>query len=325
VPALGVAAVLAALALAGPVDFSRPAGALTATLVQTNVAQDEKADPAHIPAALDWMRRAFFEARGQLVVGPETAIPLLPARIDAIDPGYWPSLREAFDTPDRALLVGTPLGDAERGYTNSVIGLSAAGSYRYDKAHLVPFGEFVPPGFRWFVELWALPLGDFNAGPLDAASFDFAGQRIAPNICYEDLFGEELARRFRDPAAAPTVFVNVSNLAWFGDTTAVPQHLHISRLRAIEFQRPMLRATNAGATVAIDHRGEVTHSLPPFTRGVLEVRTEGREGLTPYARWAGWLGLWPPALLAAALAAAFALAALRRRARAARIAAAADS
>jgi apolipoprotein N-acyltransferase len=312
-PALVVAAGLGALAVAGPVDFSRPAGALTVTLVQTNVAQDEKADPAYIPAALAWMRSAFLEARGQLVVGPETAIPLLPAQIDALDPGYWASLREAFAVPGRALLVGTPLGDAERGYTNSVIGLSAAGIYRYDKAHLVPFGEFVPPGFGWFVELWALPLGDFTAGPLDAASFDFAGQRIAPNICYEDLFGEELARRFRDAAKAPTVFVNLSNIAWFGDTVAVPQHLHISRLRALEFQRPMLRATNTGATVAIDHRGQVTHSLPPFTRGVLEVRAEGREGLTPYARWAGGFGLWPPALLAAALAAAFALAARRRR------------
>lgn len=313
--ALAVAAGLGALAVAGPVDFSRPAGVLTATLVQTNVAQDEKADPAHIPAALAWMRGAFLEARGQLVVGPETAIPLLPAQIDALDPGYWASLREAFSGPGRALLVGTPLGDAERGYTNSAIGLSAGGTYRYDKAHLVPFGEFVPPGFRWFVELWALPLGDFAAGPLDAASLDFAGQRIAPNICYEDLFGEEFARRFRDAATAPTVFVNLSNIAWFGDTAAVPQHLHISRLRAIEFQRPMLRATNSGATVAIDHRGRVTHSLPPFTRGVLEVRVEGRDGLTPYAIWAGWLGLWPPALLAAAVAAAFALAALRRRAR----------
>lgn len=312
-PALAVAAGVAALAVAGPVDFSRPAGALTATLVQTNVAQDEKGDLDYIPAALAWMRTAFLEARGQLVVGPETAIPLLPAQIDALDPGYWPSLREAFATPGRALLVGTPLGDAERGYTNSVIGLSAAGTFRYDKAHLVPFGEFVPPGFRWFVELWALPLGDFTAGPLDAASFDFAGQRIAPNICYEDLFGEELARRFRDPGAAPTVFVNVSNIGWFGDTAAVPQHLHISRLRALEFQRPMLRATNTGATVAIDHRGQITHSLPPFTRGVLEVRAEGRDGLTPYARWAGWFGLWPPALLAAAVAAAFALAAWRRR------------
>jgi len=315
-PVLAVTAALAALAIGGPVGFSRPAGSLTVTLVQTNVAQAEKSKLYHIPAALDWMRGAFLEAKGELVVGPETAVPLLPAQIDALDPGFWPSLRETFGAPGRALLVGTPLGEPERGFTNSVIGLSAAGVYRYDKAHLVPFGEFVPPGFRWFVELWAIPLGDFTAGPLDPASFDFAGQRIAPNICYEDLFGEDLARRFRDGAAAPTILVNVSNIGWFGDTAAVPQHLHISRLRALELQRPMLRATNTGATVAIDHRGRVVHSLPPFTRGVLEVRVEGRDGLTPYARWAGWLGLWPLALLAAAVAAAFAFAALRRARRA---------
>ena len=203
-PVLAVTAALAALAIGGPVGFSRPAGSLTVTLVQTNVAQAEKSKLYHIPAALDWMRGAFLEAKGELVVGPETAVPLLPAQIDALDPGFWPSLRETFGAPGRALLVGTPLGEPERGFTNSVIGLSAAGVYRYDKAHLVPFGEFVPPGFRWFVELWAIPLGDFTAGPLDPASFDFAGQRIAPNICYEDLFGEELARRFRDPATAPS-------------------------------------------------------------------------------------------------------------------------
>jgi apolipoprotein N-acyltransferase len=178
--------------------------------------------------------------------------------------------------------------------------------------HLVPFGEFVPPGFRWFIDLMHIPLGDFARGPLDAPSFAFAGQRIAPNICYEDLFGEELARRFADPAAAPTVFANVSNIAWFGDTIAVPQHLHISRLRALEFQRPMLRATNTGATAVIDHRGRVTHRLEPFTRGVLDARVEGRDGLTPYARWASRLGLWPLAGLAAAVAAAFAAGVLRR-------------
>jgi apolipoprotein N-acyltransferase len=119
------------------------------------------------------------------------------------------------------------------------------------------------------------------------------GQRIAPNICYEDLFGEELAARFADAAAAPTIFANISNIGWFGDTVAIPQHLNISRLRTLEFQRPMLRATNTGATAVIDHEGRVTAELRPFTQGVLETAVQGRDGLTPYARWCAALGLAP--------------------------------
>ena len=176
-----------------------------------------------------------------------------------------------------------------------------ASPYRYDKVHLVPFGEFIPTGFRWFTELMNIPLGDFARGPLDAPSFVVRGQRIAPNICYEDLFGAELAQRFADPARAPTIFANLSNIGWFGDTIAVDQHLHISRMRTLEFQRPMLRATNTGATAIIDHRGRVQAMLPPFTQGVLEGRVQGREGLTPFARWSARFGLWPWLLLAAAL------------------------
>jgi len=89
------------------------------------------------------------------------------------------------------------------------------------------------------------------------------------------------------------VLVNVSNIAWFGDTVAIDQHRHISRLRALELQRPMLRATNTGATAVIDHRGQVVQELPRLTRTVLTGRVEGRDGLTPYARWAASWGLWP--------------------------------
>ena len=95
--------------------------------------------------------------------------------------------------------------------------------------------------------------------------------------------------------------VNLSNIAWFGNTVAVAQHLHISRMRSLEFERPMLRATNTGATAVIDHRGRVTAALPPFQREVLRAEVEGRAGLTPYARWVSRLGLWPLALLAAAV------------------------
>ncbi len=164
----------------------------------------------------------------------------------------------------------------------------------------MPFGEFIPPFFKWFTEMMNIPLGDFNRGTVGQASFAVAGQRIAPNICYEDLFGEELGARFIDPAQAPTVFVNFSNIGWFGDTLAIDQHLHISRMRTLEFERPMVRATNTGATVIIDHRGVVTHQLARYTRGVLKGEVHGRGldaqsgwSITPYAWWVSRWGLWP--------------------------------
>ena len=135
--------------------------------------------------------------------------------------------------------------------------------------------------------------GDFARGALPQAPWSWAGQRIAPNICYEDLFGEEIAAGFATAEGAPTVLVNLSNIAWFGDSIAIDQHLQISRLRALEFGRPMLRATNTGATAAIDHRGVVTHQLPRLERGRLEAVVEGRSGLTPYAQWAARWGLMP--------------------------------
>ena len=296
--------------LRGPPEFTRQSGSLTVALLQTNVAQDEKFAVEHMPDALAWVAQALTGSRADLVVAPETAVPLLPDQLAEFAPGYWAALQRHFGAPGGPVaLVGVPLGSYAKGYTNSVVGLSPAtaetppdrpeAGYRYDKTHLVPFGEFIPTGFRWFTELMNIPLGDFDRGPLNPPSFPVGRERVAPNICYEDLFGEELARRFRHEASAPTVLANVGNIGWFGDTIAVPQHLLISRLRALELQRPMLRATNTGATAVIDHRGVVTAQLPPFTRGVLEARVQGREGLTPFARWASVAGLWPLWALAA--------------------------
>lgn len=295
---LGVALLVPLLSAGlGPRDFSTSAGELSVALLQGNVPQDEKFAIEHLPATLAWVATALKDSRADLVVAPETAVPLLPEQLAELVPGYWAAIRERFEGSAQAALIGVPLGDFEKGYTNSVLGLSAAtrggAPYRYDKVHLVPFGEFIPTGFRWFTRMMNIPLGDFARGPLNAPSFVFGSQRIAPNICYEDLFSAELALRFGDAATAPTIFANVSNIGWFGDTIAVDQHLQISRMRALEFQRPMLRATNTGATAIIDHRGVVTASLPPFTRGVLEGKVQGREGLTPFARWVSRFGYWP--------------------------------
>jgi len=271
-----------------------PPGTLSVTLLQGNIPQNEKFEiGTGVAAALDWYSQQLQGASSALVVAPETAIPLLPQQLPD---NYWQALAARFAKGQQAALVGLPLGDAQNGYSNSVIGLkpaTAGEAYRYDKHHLVPFGEFIPTGFRWFTSLMNIPLGDFNRGEVGQPSFEWQGQRLALNICYEDLFDEELAARFLDPVLAPTMFVNISNIAWFGDSVAIDQHLQISRMRALEFSRPMIRATNTGATVIIDHRGQVTQALPRLTRGSLTGDVEGRSSITPYAWWTARFGLWP--------------------------------
>lgn len=219
--------------------------------------------------------------------------------------------------PQQGGLAGGPGSVGDEGQATPIQPEALAGGepiYRYDKHHLVPFGEFVPPFFRWFVELMQAPLGDFNRGPLGQPPMRWQGQRLAPNICYEDLFGEELAVAFRQPETAPTVLVNLSNLAWFGNTVALDQHLHISRTRAKELARPMLRATNTGATAFIDHRGRVQAAAPRLVRAAITHTVEGRTGLTPYARWAAHAGQWPLVSLSVLIVLA-GLAAARRRLR----------
>ena len=314
-------ALIVVMALVADRQYSQPGQTMDVALLQGNIKQSEKFEPTQgIADALQWYRATSSAqiANGganapRLVVLPETAIPILPQQL----PGdYWPALIDPFVKSKHALMAGLPLGSYNDGYTNSVVAIqTGAGlavqqaSYTYSKHHLVPFGEFIPPLFKWFTQLMNIPLGDFNRGAVAQPSFVWQGQRLAPNICYEDLFGEELGARFADPATAPTVFVNISNIGWFGNTVAIDQHRNISRMRALEFERPFVRATNTGDTVVIDYQGHVTHALPRHIRGVLNAQVQGRggdansDGITPYARWVARWWLWPLMLGALAIVA----------------------
>lgn len=289
--AVVLGAVIAGVALAGllPREFTSSTGVLRVSLLQPNIAQDLKFDPDRIVANMAALQSQLASARGDLVVTPES---VLPVPRDQLDPAYWAQLTAPFRAGARAALLGTFLGNDNDGYVNSLVGVSAAGeSYTYGKRHLLPFGEFVPPGFRWFVDLMQIPLGDQAHGRSEAA-FEAGGQRLRPLICYEDLFGEDFAASVVGPHAA-TVLVNASNLAWFGPHMIQDQHLQFSRMRAIEFERPLVRSTNTGATAVVDHRGRITARLPPMAVGVLEADVEGRLGSTPYAWWLSRWGLWP--------------------------------
>lgn len=314
--------------LLGSFLWSQPHGQpILVRLVQGNVPQSEKFDPARMHDGVQtYMQLAAMPPREAsmepaVIVLPETILPLFQNRYP---PQLWEQWRLIAQHRNAAIIMGVPLhssSPAGERYTNSAIGfdgntpveqlLAGETGMRYDKHHLVPFGEFIPPGFRWFVDAMHIPLGDFNRGSIRQQPFTLAGQRFAPNICYEDVFGEEIIQAVRTgaaPESGATILVNLSNLGWFGESWALRQHLQISRMRALETARPMLRATNTGMTAAIDPDGSVRAMLDAHVKGVLDVEVQGTTGLTPYVRWGNIPVLvWSLLLVAGALL-------LRRRA-----------
>ena len=304
---LAPAALAAALLVGGQalraIEWTAPAGEpIRVQLLQGNVPQNLKfadggmslSEAAYLPLLRD-------AEQADLVVLPESVLPLPLSYLPQ------PTIDALTGVPRRgaALIFGIFIEEPRSHYFNSAFGLSPAGtSQRYSKRHLVPFGEFIPRGFRWFVDLMQMPIGDQQRGDPYQPAMQLAGQRIAVNICYEDLFGAEIRQAWRDPAQAPTLLLNLSNLGWFDDSLALPQHLQISRLRALETGRPVLRATNTGATAIIDARGQVVAQLPYLTRGVLSGEVQGYSGDTPYLRFGDAPAL--AVILLALLAGAFA-------------------
>ncbi len=276
------------------IAWTSPQGApFQVALLQGNIPQDLKFRADRYAATLATYKRLIEASRAQLIVLPETAIPRF---LDAVDPFYLQDIERAAAARRADLLIGVPIHDPDGRYFNSLISMGASPRQRYDKSHLVPFGEFVPWGLSWMVRTLAVPLSDFSPGPENPRPLALGGQLVAPNICWEDAFGEDIIRQL--PQA--TLLVNVSNVAWFGDSLAPAQHLQISRMRALEAGRMMLRATNTGVTAIIDPRGNVVASLPQFTEGVLGGEVQGYGGASPYVR----SGNYPIALCCLALVAA---------------------
>lgn len=266
-------------------------------LVQTNFAQDLKWDRERFAAILrdnavlvrealagageggqgDARAHGAGEAPPVLVVLPETTVPALTEHLPA---GYLDELGALAQARGASLVLGVFERNAAGHIFNAAISLGEGAGQRYAKHHLVPFGEYSPPLFGWFYRLARIPMSDQTPGAPRQAPLALGTQRVAVNICYEDLFGAELIRSL--PAAS--VLLNLSNLAWYGRSLAQPQHLQIARVRALETGRPMLRATNTGMTAVVQPDGTVSAVLPQFERGVLHAAVQGFAGLTPYAR-----------------------------------------
>jgi apolipoprotein N-acyltransferase len=286
-PFIVAAVVLASGMLLSLVEWTIPANApLTVRLLQGNVKQDMKFEQAGVDQSLALYRKLITEKPADLIVTPETALPILAVQVP---PDLALALRNFSDTTSSSILfgaIGVTVNAEGRAtdYTNSLFGITPNQKdvYRYDKHHLVPFGEFVPTGFHWFVALMGIPLGDLGRGPPVQKSFFVHNQPIALDICYEDIFGEEIARTIREQEAPAGILVNSTNLAWFGDTIALDQHLQMARMRSIETGRPMLRSTNTGTTAVIAATGTVVARLPVYTVGSLDATVQGTSGRTPY-------------------------------------------
>jgi apolipoprotein N-acyltransferase len=275
----------------GRVTWTQPFGRpITVAVVQGAFTPDEKWLSENLKTTLDLYQDKTRGLLGtDLIVWPEAAVP-----------GYFSELIPFFETmyaetsaKGSALMTGV-LREDRGNYYNAVVALDSrmeAPGWYY-KHHLVPFSEFfpVPQSVRNWLRLMQLPSEDFTRGAADQEPLVAAGQRIATSVCYEDAYGSSQLHAL-DTA---TMLVNVTNDAWFGKSSARYQHLQISRMRAMEADRPMVRAANNGVSAAIDERGHILITAPEYEANVMRSIVQPRTGRTPYA----YVGNWPSVCLA---------------------------
>lgn len=277
------------------IDWVQPEGKpITVSLLQGNIAQDLKWRDDYVVKTMEIYARLIQESNSQLIVTPEISIPLYR---ESVPPAYLSLLADHAQKNKGDVLIGMieHMPNSDHTYYNSMFSFGTSPEQLYRKYHLVPFGEYIPlkSVFGWIVDVLKIPLSDFSRGSLEQKPMKLAGQDIAINICYEDVFGEEIINQL--PQAS--ILVNVSNDAWFGRSIGPQQHLQISQMRALETGRYMLRATNTGVTAIINERGVVLQRIAEFTTTALHGSVQGFKGTTPYVIWGNHLVLGLAGLL----------------------------
>ncbi|UOO81416.1 apolipoprotein N-acyltransferase [Uruburuella testudinis] len=311
---IAAAAILLLLAgyTARHTEFTRPDGSsASVALAQGNIEQTLKWNEDQITPTIQHYYDQVAATHADIVILPETAIPVMRQRLPE---GLINQFADQARRNGSALAIGiAQFTDDGSGYENAVINLAdyhpeASHIPYYAKNHLVPFGEYKPLPMLTepLYQLMNMPLADFKRGGKGQAPFQMANQKVAFNICYEDGFGDELIAS----AKQSSLLANASNMAWYGTSNAMFQHLQQSQARALELGRYMVRATNTGATAIINPQGYIVSEAAPDTSMVLEGRIEGYSGETPYMK----LGSsWPLIILLASLTAALYLWGKRKR------------
>ncbi|MCF7699615.1 apolipoprotein N-acyltransferase [Loktanella sp. M215] len=263
-----------------PVDPAAP----VIRIVQPNAPQDQKWDPNQ---NLIFFQRmiAYTQAapRPALIVWPETAVPDL---LDYAQPELEQISEAAQGTP-----VVTGINRSQNGlYYNSLILLGRMGQVEqtYDKAHLVPFGEYTPFGelLKQFGVhgIATSEGGGFAKGAVPQPLIDLPGVgKARALICYEGIFAEEITTPER-----PRLLMMITNDAWFGKGAGPTQHLMQARLRAIEQGLPMVRSANTGISAMIDARGRIKAMIPLDRAGYVDAPLPVARAATPYVRWGDW-------------------------------------
>ncbi len=304
--ALGVLVAALVLAIASRWAGGRDAqGSLrTAAIVQPNTPNQVAFDARVFEEDYDRLLQLTREAcrPGTLVLWPESAAwPLLYGRDERLV-----SDLAGFAARGCSVLFNSVSQAGERYYNSALLVSPDRAIERYDKRHLVPFGEYVPlAGVFSFISSLARNAGDFSPAS-ELRLLDWEGERLGPAICYEVVFPGEVAQLSR---AGATVLVSMTNDAWYGDTSAPWQHLAAARFRAAENRRWLLRAAITGVSAVVAPDGSIQAQLGVGESGVLPARFEGRSDLAPFAR-APWVG---PALCVALVTLALLALALHRR------------
>lgn len=265
-------------------EWTTPIGhPIRVALAQGNIPQSLRWKPEAFTDTLNIYYQQVAHTSADLMILPETA---LPAFLDEIPEGYLDLLRRSAQSNKMAVAVGVPLRESDH-YVNAVVALTDYRRPYYAKQHLVPFGEYVPlPALTgWLYQYMNMPMSGFSRGEGHQLPLSMAGQKVAFNVCYEDGFGNEIIV----PAREATLLANVSNLAWFGRSNAMSQHLQLSQARALETGRYMVRATNTGMTGIIRPNGVVASIAAPDSQQVLTGEVVGRTGWTPYMYYGNWL------------------------------------
>jgi apolipoprotein N-acyltransferase len=270
--------------------------ALPVAIVQGNVPQDQKWQRGMSGQILERyhaMTLAALDAK--LVAWPE----VVPNQPYDLVPDYFATLDTEARERNATLLAGVLIREENDAIYNSMLAVGRS-SGRYDKRHLVPFGEYfpIPSWLRPIMDVLSLPYSDFSSGGDRFPPIKVEGHRIGVSICFEDVFGAEFVRESRDAA----FLVNATNDAWFARSSEPHQHLNTARMRALETGRWLVRATNTGLSAFIGPDGHVVSHAGLFTTEILRGEVIPRAGLTPYARWTN-APLWAGSLFIIALAA----------------------
>ena len=293
-----VATALLTLVLPKPSSWTTPTEqTLSVVMIQGNVAQAEKWSRDQAPKIADLYRRKTIEAGNvDLVLWPEVAVPYVYTQIKD---SYLAHIGRKAAAQGTAVVLGTLIPNAAGdNMINSVVGIGATEGTYY-KRHLVPFGEVFPlPDFmRPLLDVMELRYADLDTGEEGQPKFMVKGVPVGVSICFEDVFADEIAREARGAG----VLINVTNLSWFHDATALPQALQMTRLRAAETGRPMLKVAQTGTTAHVDADGQIVARAPEFEVASLRTTVQPRLGNTPYMRWDDqpfwWLGIVAIAVL----------------------------